>query len=68
MIYLAKLKISRRQIKTSQSLDIPVLEIAKLIIAKLSYLKKIPNTIAAKYFPFTVICIDFDPWLCILVQ
>ena len=47
-------KSSRRQIKISQSLDIPVLEIAKLILCQIVIFEKPPNIIAAKYSRFTV--------------
>ena len=57
-IYLAKLtnlkklsKISRRQITISQFLDIPVLEIAELILCQIVISEKQPNIIAAKYSP-----------------
>ena len=46
-------KICHRQIKTLQSLDIPVLEIAKLILRQIVIFKKTPNIIAAKYSRFT---------------
>ena len=48
-------KISRRQITISQFLDIPVLEIAKLIICQIVMYDKPPNIIAAKYYRFTVL-------------
>ena len=46
-------KISRRQIKTLQSLYIPVLEITKLIICQIVIFEKPANKIAAKYSCFT---------------
>ena len=42
-------KTSRRQIKTPQSLDIPVLEISKLILHQIAIFEKLPNIIAAKF-------------------
>ena len=49
-------EISRHQIKISQFLDIPVLEIAKLIICQtvIPVFEKGPNIIAAKNSRFTV--------------
>ena len=47
-------KISRRQIITFTSLDITVLEIAKLIIHQIAIFEKPPNIIATKYSHFTV--------------
>ena len=55
-------KISHHQIKTSQSLDIPVLEIAKLILCQIVIyiyiFEKPPNIIAAKYSRFTVVSVS----------
>ena len=57
-IYLVKFfkfaEISRRQIKLSQFLDIPILEITKLILCQIVIFEKPPNKIAVKYSSFTV--------------
>ena len=47
-------KISLRQIKTSQSLDIPVLEIGKLIFCQISIFEKPPNIVVLQLVCFLV--------------
>ena len=47
-------EINLRQITISQFLDIPVLEISKLILCQIVISEKPPNIIAAKYSRFTV--------------
>ena len=43
--------------KISQFLDIPVLEIAKLILCQIVIFERAPNIRAAKYSRFTVCCL-----------